>query len=234
MQDCSNSIANSLQSCTKPSKLYVWSCGAKHSCETSGLISAITLKFYISDLTPHFAQLTSIDIPLLNVHFPHYWPFVRGIHRSPLNSPHKGQWRGALMFSSICAWTNDWVDNRDAGDVRRHRPNYDVTIMKSWIDECHKYIRSVGKFFFRFEHYETVQWKINRNTYDKNIKINLNLRHKMMQINAIAILYIQYYLLYIVFNCCRFQGELLNNLEQWRFYDFAFVYTSIIYIYIYI
>ena len=35
--------------------------------------------------------------------FPRYWPFVRGIHRSPVNSPHKGQWRGALMFSVICA-----------------------------------------------------------------------------------------------------------------------------------
>ena len=35
--------------------------------------------------------------------FPRYWPFVRGIHRSPVNSPHKGQWRGALMFSLICA-----------------------------------------------------------------------------------------------------------------------------------
>ena len=31
-------------------------------------------------------------------HFPRYWPFVRGIQRSPVNSPHKGQWRGALMF----------------------------------------------------------------------------------------------------------------------------------------
>ena len=40
-------------------------------------------------------------------HFPRYWPFVRGIHRSPVNSPHKGQWRGALMFSLICAWIND-------------------------------------------------------------------------------------------------------------------------------
>ena len=29
--------------------------------------------------------------------------FVRGTHRSPLNSPHKGQWRGALMLSLICA-----------------------------------------------------------------------------------------------------------------------------------
>ena len=27
----------------------------------------------------------------------------RGIHRWPVNSPHKGQWRGALMFSLICA-----------------------------------------------------------------------------------------------------------------------------------
>ena len=35
-------------------------------------------------------------------HFPRYWPFVRGIHRSPVNSPHKGQWRGALMFTLIC------------------------------------------------------------------------------------------------------------------------------------
>ena len=34
-------------------------------------------------------------------HFPRYWPFVRGIHRSPVNSPHKGQWRGALMLSLI-------------------------------------------------------------------------------------------------------------------------------------
>ena len=36
-------------------------------------------------------------------HFPRYWPFVRGIHRWPVNSPHKGQWRGALIFSLICA-----------------------------------------------------------------------------------------------------------------------------------
>ena len=36
-------------------------------------------------------------------HFPRYWPFVRGIHRSPVNSPHKGQWRGALIFSLISA-----------------------------------------------------------------------------------------------------------------------------------
>ena len=43
-------------------------------------------------------------------HLPRYWPFVRGICRSPLDSPHKGQRRGALMFSLICAWTNGWAN----------------------------------------------------------------------------------------------------------------------------
>ena len=62
-------------------------------------------------------------------HFPRYWPFVRGIHRSPVNSPHKGQWRGALMFSLICVWINAWVNNGEAGDLRRYCAHYDVTVM---------------------------------------------------------------------------------------------------------
>ena len=66
-------------------------------------------------------------------HFPRYWPFVRGIHRSPVNSSHKGQWRGALMFSLICVWINGWVNNRKAGDLRRYRVHYDVTVMKNGI-----------------------------------------------------------------------------------------------------
>ena len=55
--------------------------------------------------------------------------FVWGIHQLPVNSHHKGQWRGALMFSLICGWTNGWVNNGDAGDLRRHRAHYDVTVM---------------------------------------------------------------------------------------------------------
>ena len=62
-------------------------------------------------------------------HLPRYWPFVRGIHRSPVNSPHKGQWRRALMFSLICVWINGWVNNREAGDLRRHRGHYDANVM---------------------------------------------------------------------------------------------------------
>ena len=41
--------------------------------------------------------------------FPRYWPFVWGIHRSPANPPHKGQWRGALVFSLNCTRINGWV-----------------------------------------------------------------------------------------------------------------------------
>ena len=66
-------------------------------------------------------------------HFPRYWPFVRGIHRSPVNSLHKGQWRGALMFSFIYAWINCWLNNREAGDLRRYRAHYDVTVLFSEI-----------------------------------------------------------------------------------------------------
>ena len=66
--------------------------------------------------------------------------------------PHKGQRRGALVFSLICVWMNSWVNNREAGDLRRYRVHYDVTVMlvctsgtKSWLsnhtnvlhDECH-------------------------------------------------------------------------------------------------
>ena len=62
-------------------------------------------------------------------HFPRYWPFVRRIHRSPVNSQHKGQWRGALMSSLVCTWIKSWVNNPNAGDLRRHRAHCDVSVM---------------------------------------------------------------------------------------------------------
>ena len=73
-------------------------------------------------------------------HFPRYWPFVRGIHRSPVDSPHKRQWHGDL-FSLICVWTNGWANNRNTGDLRRHHAHYDVTVM----DSNHKVPLAVNK-----------------------------------------------------------------------------------------
>ena len=77
----------------------------------------------------------------------------------PVNSPHKGQWRGALMFSLICAWIKDWVNNRETDDLRHHRGHYDVNVM-SWglpITITHNYLclgvwirwlMSEGKYFY--------------------------------------------------------------------------------------
>ena len=80
-----------------------------------------------------FMEIKDLDILHDDVikwkHFPRYWPFARGIHWSPVNSPHKDQWHGALMFSLIYAWKNGWINNRDAGDLRCHCTHYDVTVM---------------------------------------------------------------------------------------------------------
>ena len=74
-------------------------------------------------------------------YFPLYWPFVRGIHWLPVISPHKGQWRGTLMFSLICAWINRWVKTGEAGDLRRHRAHYDVIVMVSLVLNVYQYLR---------------------------------------------------------------------------------------------
>ena len=85
-----------------------------------------------------FDQITTSHLPWYDfmmhddvikwIHFPFYWPFVRGIHRSPVSSPHQSQWPGALMFF-ICSWIHGWVNNREAGDLRRHRARYGVSVM---------------------------------------------------------------------------------------------------------
>ena len=70
-------------------------------------------------------------------HFPRCWPFVRGIHRSPVNSMHRGQWRGALMFSLIRTWVNGWANNREASDLRRHRAHYDIIMGMPLVSTVH-------------------------------------------------------------------------------------------------
>ena len=79
-------------------------------------------------LEPSKFQQSNADVIKWKL-FPRYWPFVWGIHLSPVNSPHKGHWRGALMFSLICVWINGWVNKREAGNLRRHRTHYDVIVM---------------------------------------------------------------------------------------------------------
>ena len=53
------------------------------------------------------------------------------------------EWRGAFMFSLICAWLKGWVNNREAGDLRRHQAHYDVIVM--WIISLHHLHRAILK-----------------------------------------------------------------------------------------
>ena len=64
------------------SSLSHWRCGGDFKCTTH------SLKFAVHDEVIKWK------------HFPLYWPFVRGIRRSSVNSPHKGQWRGCFLWSA--------------------------------------------------------------------------------------------------------------------------------------
>ena len=106
---------------------------------------SLTLICSLSPNSMHIGKIQTTDktgylVALLEC-FPHSWwrhqmePFsallalCAGNSPVPVNSPHKGQWRGALVFSLICARINDWVNNHEAGDLRRHHGHYDFNVM---------------------------------------------------------------------------------------------------------
>ena len=97
---------------------------------------ALSMHSEINPKSLRYGFLKTHDDVIKWKHFPRYWPFVRGIHWSTLNSPHKGQWRGALMFSLIYSWINGGVNNREAGDLRYHRAHYDVIVMRHYCNKC--------------------------------------------------------------------------------------------------
>ena len=87
-------------------------------------------------------------------HFPCYWP-------SLVNSLHKGQWRGALLFSLICTRINGWVNNGEAGDLRRHWAHYDVIVMQT----CENWLGLVSSCIYyahqTCEIYQVVPYSVN-------------------------------------------------------------------------
>ena len=79
----------------------------------------------------------------------------------PVNSPHKGQWRGALMFSLICTWINGWVNNGEAVDLRRHRAHYDVMSKVNYGKSCYMikrntFMQQVGTY--KMAQGDTLKW----------------------------------------------------------------------------
>ena len=59
-------------------------------------------------------------------HFLCYWLFFRGIHRWLVDSPPKGQWHQALMFSLKCSW-NSWANNQDVSNLNNVWKPYQET-----------------------------------------------------------------------------------------------------------
>ena len=95
------------------------------------LLFLVLYQLYCSQWTHKFYLPRIIHDDVIKwKHFPRHCPFLRGFIRSLLNSLHKGQWRGAFMFSLICVWINGWENNREAGDLKRYRAHYDVIVMR--------------------------------------------------------------------------------------------------------
>ena len=90
-------------------------------------IISLVFSLSLSRLESHDSRLTDDDV-IKWKYFPRW--LREGNHQLPMDSPHKGQWPGALMLCLICASTGGSANIRDAGYLRRHRAHYDVTIMK--------------------------------------------------------------------------------------------------------
>ena len=120
-------------------------------------------------------------------HFPRYWPFVRGIHRLPMNPPHKGQWRGALMFSVVCVWISGWVKNREVGDLSRHRAHYDVIVIKVlnftalWLKARRHVGTNIGWTYTHYQQAETEMWSKSQSYHRKLLSYTFNVsRYNMV------------------------------------------------------
>ena len=110
--------------------------------------------------------------------FPRHLPFVWGIHRSPVNSPHKGHCGGGLMFSFIYASTNSWANDGDAGDLRRHRAHYDAIVM---IQVCEKILEAVKILCF-FTADQFVQLQLHTHQIVNNVSVGWSMRNRFLLI----------------------------------------------------
>ena len=127
------------------------------SCHVSTLLALDTYVSRWTGLSSVWMMIFNDDV-IKGKHFPRYWSFVRGIHRSPVNSPHKGQWRGALVFSLIFVWINGWVSNCEADDLRRYRAHYDVSVMLVY------WCQSISQIYHRWDWIELHWIEILSNT----------------------------------------------------------------------
>ena len=61
------------------------------------------------------------------------------------------------MFSLICVWINAWINNREAGDLRRYHAHYDVTVMDC--AKIHDWLEGLQYLqLLRHWHWRLCQW----------------------------------------------------------------------------
>ena len=114
-------------------------------------------------------------------YFPHYWPFARGIHWPPVDSPQKGHWRGVLMFSLMRAWTNAWTNSWDVDDLKRHVSHCDVAAMISGFVDWYRSYRQTTlwdiSFWEGFRMYYLYSYGSGRIHYIAEMCMTLQWRH---------------------------------------------------------
>ena len=113
---------------------------------------------------------SSVKLPLIiQWRYSSWWHHQIGSFSASLalcaGNSHKGQWRGALMLSLVCVWINGWVNNRDAGDLRRYRAHYDVIVMLTQIN----LLSNIGREIIT--DVESLKTKFNIWTHLASIKI---------------------------------------------------------------
>ena len=97
-------------------------------------------------VVPNTEWMTSVQVHddvIKWKHFPRYWPFVPGIHRSTVNSPHKGPVMRSFDVFFDLKIISGWVNNREAGDLRRHRAHSDVIVMSMMYDHVMRLLMDV-------------------------------------------------------------------------------------------
>ena len=92
-----------------------------HPLNVTHLIHILRRCFVISPLDIYFIFLTLHD-DVIKWKFSALLVLCSGFSN-------KGQWRGDLIFSLICARINGWVNIREDGDLRRLRAHYDVIVL---------------------------------------------------------------------------------------------------------
>ena len=107
---------------------------AGHTCKTVNICHLAFKMQTLSEIYNYSREILAIHDDVTKwKHFPRYWSFVRGIHRSPEFPSQRPVTQSFDVCFFICAWINSWVNNRKAGDLRYLRAHYDVTVMSRQI-----------------------------------------------------------------------------------------------------